>query len=146
MFRRFQRSLLAAGLSAVGLVGFFGVVLSQVAADSRVVRPAINHGPAFDLSDRPIETTLHKYDHKSKNKYLTTGVSITFSFPAAYYYRFDNQRGGPQYEIELALDYQDLRLSCRNCANSNDPQSRRIGAGSTTRFESDGTSSRSCRR
>jgi hypothetical protein len=116
--------------STAALVILLSVALSQLLTDPRIVRPYWNPNRASDLSDRPIETTLHKYDHTSRTAYLTTGESITFRFPAAYYWRKDNQRGGPQYEIALALDYAYLdaavpKLRALESIRATDDQKRR---------------------
>ncbi len=61
-----------------------------------------------DLGDGPVEVILHKYNSTRKNKYQTTGESISFSFPSDMYYYGKNQDGGPQWKIGLKLDYYTL--------------------------------------
>lgn len=77
-------------------------------SDEIIVRPNYRPGIFHDLTDRLVDTTLHQYDSAKLRRFVTTGESITFRFQAAYYTRYDNVQGGPQYQINLLLDDLDM--------------------------------------
>jgi len=106
----------------LGLLAFGGLILVLLAArcagvfaDNRPNEAPVNvvFTSATSFSLAPVETTLHEYVHcpdsdASCRPYLTTGRSISFSFPTAYYRTLANKLGGPQAIISLSLDRNTL--------------------------------------
>lgn len=93
-------------------VAFLGISLASLgsfsgAAVATEVRPHSLGSIAWDVSTRPVETTLHKYN-RARSRYTVTGESVTFRFPAAYYFWIANQKGGAQRRITLDVDRVDL--------------------------------------
>lgn len=54
-------------------------------------------------SMRPVRVSLHEYLKPASDSH-TTGKSITFEFPCAYFPHTDNHRGGNQLSISIHLD------------------------------------------
>jgi hypothetical protein len=102
-----RRALLASiALLAVGLWWF-----TRPSPDPREARVSPYGGGTFSTSLAPVETSLHDYERheaSSPRHYFTTGKSVTFSFPQAYYWFRANQAGGPQWWILLHLDRRDF--------------------------------------
>ena len=73
----------------------------------------VGHTWAWNLTadETPVRTELYEYQlpSGSQSSYKITGRKASFSFPSAYYFYMDNQRGGPVSTIGLSLSKENYR-------------------------------------
>jgi len=90
-------------LAAIAVSAAALVALSQTEAGSaQTVIPRSGGAGGYVEDMTPVDVSLWEYS--DKRTYVTTGKSITFRVPKAYFVMSEDREGGPQFSIDLTFD------------------------------------------